>query len=93
MFDHIAIDWRDIMDIAVVSILLYQVIQMLRGSRALTLEAQNRRSSAIMVDPGDAWFRQGPNPEGRESRCRQASLNRRRTEVTGNRQPALALAA
>ena len=37
MFDHIAIDWRDIMDIAVVSILLYQVIQMLRGSRALTV--------------------------------------------------------
>ena len=37
MFDHIAIDWRDIIDIAVVSILLYQVIQMLRGSRALTV--------------------------------------------------------
>ena len=37
VFDHIAIDWRDIMDIAVVSILLYQVIQMLRGSRALTV--------------------------------------------------------
>ncbi|MFT3959636.1 MAG: TIGR00159 family protein, partial [Desulfovibrio sp.] len=37
MFDHIAIDWRDVMDIAVVSILLYQVIQMLRGSRALTV--------------------------------------------------------
>ena len=37
MFDHIAIDWRDIMDIAVVSVLLYQVIQMLRGSRALAV--------------------------------------------------------
>ena len=37
MFDRIAIDWRDVMDIAVVSIMLYQVIQMLRGSRALTV--------------------------------------------------------
>ena len=37
MFEHLAIDWRDIIDIAVVSILLYQVIQMLRGSRALTV--------------------------------------------------------
>ena len=43
--------------------------------------------------PGDAWSRQGLNPGEREPRCRQASLNRRQNEVTGNRQPALALAA
>ena len=35
----------------------------------------------------------GPVPGEREPRCRQASLNRRQNEVTGNRQPALALAA
>lgn len=37
MFEHIAIDWRDALDIAVVSVLLYQVIQMLRGSRAMAV--------------------------------------------------------
>jgi hypothetical protein len=26
------------------------------------------------LDSGDAWSRQGPNPEEREPRCRQASL-------------------
>jgi len=35
--EHIAFDWRDAMDIAVVSVLLYQVIQMLRSSRALAV--------------------------------------------------------
>lgn len=37
MLDHIAFDWRDSLDITVVAVLLYQVIQMLRGSRALTV--------------------------------------------------------
>ena len=35
--EHIAFDWRDAKDIAVVSVLLYQVIQMLRSSRALAV--------------------------------------------------------
>ena len=35
--EHIAFDWRNAMDIAVVSVLLYQVIQMLRSSRALAV--------------------------------------------------------
>ncbi|SDF24100.1 diadenylate cyclase CdaA [Desulfovibrio legallii] len=35
--EQIAFDWRDAMDIAVVSVLLYQVIQMLRSSRALAV--------------------------------------------------------
>ena len=37
MFEHVTFTWRDVLDIAVVSILLYQLIQMLRGSRALTV--------------------------------------------------------
>ncbi len=37
MFDHFYLDWRDIVDIALVSFLLYQVIQLLRGSRALAI--------------------------------------------------------
>ena len=37
MFDHFYLDWRDILDIALVSFLLYQVIQLLRGSRALAI--------------------------------------------------------
>lgn len=37
VFEHINIDWRDALDITVVGVLLYQVIQMLRGSRALTV--------------------------------------------------------
>jgi uncharacterized protein (TIGR00159 family) len=35
--DHIVFDWRDAVDIIAVGVLLYQVIQMLRGSRALTV--------------------------------------------------------
>ena len=49
--------------------------------------------TCYITRPGDAWSRQGLNPGEREPRCRQASLNRRQNEVTGNRQPALALAA
>ena len=37
MLDHLFVDWRDILDIALVSFLLYQVIQLLRGSRALAV--------------------------------------------------------
>lgn len=37
MFEHVILDWRDVLDIALVSILLYQVIQLLRGSRALAV--------------------------------------------------------
>ena len=37
LFDRIFLDWRDIGDIALVSLLLYQVIQHLRGSRALAV--------------------------------------------------------
>ena len=37
VLEHINIDWRDALDITVVGVLLYQVIQMLRGSRALTV--------------------------------------------------------
>ena len=37
MLDHIVFDWRDAVDIIAVGVLLYQVIQMLRGSRALTV--------------------------------------------------------
>ncbi len=37
LLDRIYIDWRDIGDIALVSFLLYQVIQHLRGSRALAV--------------------------------------------------------
>ncbi len=37
MFEHFFLDWRDILDIAIVSFLLYQVIQLLRGSRALAI--------------------------------------------------------
>ncbi|MBQ9405275.1 MAG: diadenylate cyclase CdaA [Desulfovibrio sp.] len=37
MLEHIAFDWRDALDITVVAVLLYQVIQMVRGSRALTV--------------------------------------------------------
>ncbi len=37
MLEHLFVDWRDILDIALVSILLYQVIQHLRGSRALAV--------------------------------------------------------
>lgn len=37
MLEHIAFDWRDAIDITVVAALLYQVIQMLRGSRALAV--------------------------------------------------------
>ena len=37
MLEHIAFDWRDALDIAVVAVLLYQDLQMLRGSRALTV--------------------------------------------------------
>ena len=37
LFDRIFLGWRDICDIALVSLLLYQVIQHLRGSRALAV--------------------------------------------------------
>ena len=37
MFEHVVLDWRDVLDIALVSVLLYQVIQLLRGSRALAV--------------------------------------------------------
>jgi len=37
VLDHIVFDWRDAVDIIAVGVLLYQVIQMLRGSRALTV--------------------------------------------------------
>ena len=36
-FDHIILDWRDFLDIGIVSFLLYQIIQLLRGSRALAV--------------------------------------------------------
>lgn len=35
MLEHIMIDWRDVLDIAIVAFLLYQIIQLLRGSRLL----------------------------------------------------------
>ena len=37
MIEHIVVDWRDLLDIGIVSFLLYQVIQLLRGSRALAV--------------------------------------------------------
>lgn len=37
LLDHFAFGWRDALDIALVSLLLYQVIQLLRGSRALAV--------------------------------------------------------
>lgn len=37
VFDNIPIEWRDLLDIGVVSVLLYQLIQMVRGSRALAV--------------------------------------------------------
>ena len=37
MLEHIMIDWRDVLDIAIVAFLLYQIIQLLRGSRALAI--------------------------------------------------------
>ena len=37
VFEHFIFDWRDALDIALVSVLLYQVIQLLRGSRALAV--------------------------------------------------------
>ncbi len=36
-FEHLVFDWRDALDIALVSVLLYQVIQLLRGTRALAV--------------------------------------------------------
>ncbi|MEG2173607.1 MAG: diadenylate cyclase CdaA [Desulfovibrionaceae bacterium] len=35
--EHLSMDWRDVLDIALVTILLYQVIIMVRGTRALTV--------------------------------------------------------
>ena len=37
MLDNIPIEWRDLLDIGVVSVLLYQLIQLVRGSRALAV--------------------------------------------------------
>ena len=37
MLEHVVFEWRDALDILLVAVLLYQVIQLLRGSRALTL--------------------------------------------------------
>ena len=37
IFEHIVFDWRDALDITLVGVLLYQVIQLLRGTRALAV--------------------------------------------------------
>lgn len=37
IFEYFTFDWRDALDIALVSLLLYQIIQLLRGSRALAV--------------------------------------------------------
>lgn len=37
MLEHVVFEWRDALDILLVTFLLYQVIQLLRGSRALTV--------------------------------------------------------
>ena len=37
MLEHAVFEWRDALDILLVAFLLYQVIQLLRGSRALTV--------------------------------------------------------
>ena len=37
MLEHVVFEWRDALDILLVALLLYQVIQLLRGSRALTV--------------------------------------------------------
>lgn len=37
LFEHFTFDWRDALDIALVSLLLYQVFQLLRGSRAMAM--------------------------------------------------------
>lgn len=37
MLENVTLDWRDILDITLVSVLLYQVIQLLRGTRALAV--------------------------------------------------------
>ena len=37
MLEHVVFEWRDALDILLVVFLLYQVIQLLRGSRALTV--------------------------------------------------------
>lgn len=37
MLEHVVFEWRDALDILLVEFLLYQVIQLLRGSRALTV--------------------------------------------------------
>lgn len=34
---HIVLDWRDFLDIGIVALLLYEIIQLLRGSRALAV--------------------------------------------------------
>ena len=37
ILEHIVFDWRDALDITLVGVLLYQVIQLLRGTRALAV--------------------------------------------------------
>jgi len=37
VLEHVVFEWRDALDILLVAVLLYQVIQLLRGSRALTV--------------------------------------------------------
>ncbi len=37
MLEHVVFEWRDALDILLVAFLLYQVIQLVRGSRALTV--------------------------------------------------------
>lgn len=37
MLEHVVFEWRDALDILLAAFLLYQVIQLLRGSRALTV--------------------------------------------------------
>lgn len=37
LFEHIGLHWEDALDIALVSLLLYQVFQLVRGSRALAM--------------------------------------------------------
>ena len=37
MIEHIVVDWRDLLDIGIISLFLFQVFQLLRGSRALAV--------------------------------------------------------
>ena len=66
-----------------------QLADVQRG--ALNPRRSNRRSSGIVDVVGMRGLDRAGSPENASRGCRQASLIRRQNEVTGNRQPALAI--